>query len=100
MYRGAPLGTDGRDARPYKTQPELQTFLAEEVDQIANPARIAPFIVVPGNDLDHVAADHHGGRRVQNRGAAIAAEIRRYQLVLLVSEIALQRSIFRGLLHG
>jgi hypothetical protein len=32
-----------------------QPLTADEVDEIANPAGIAPLIVVPGNDLHQIA---------------------------------------------
>jgi hypothetical protein len=36
-------------------------------DQIAHPARITPFIVIPGKYFDHIAADNLGVVGIYNR---------------------------------
>src|SRR5262249_22558097 len=50
-----------RDAAlPRLRRPALQTFAADVVDQVANPARVSPLVVVPRDDLDAGPADHQG----------------------------------------
>jgi hypothetical protein len=41
---------------PYR----LQSLRREELDQVADAAGIAPFVVIPGQDFDHIAADDLG----------------------------------------
>ncbi len=43
----------------------LKPFAADEVDQIADPARISPLVVVPGNDF-HQVADYQSRRRIHD----------------------------------
>ena len=43
-------------------------------------ARVAPLVVVPGQDLEEVAVHHLGIRRVDDRGVRIAAEVDRHEL--------------------
>src|SRR5579863_10655184 len=75
--------------RRYKT---VHALLAEIVDQVVDPARVAPLIVVPRNHFDQVSADHESHRRIDDGGARVAAEISRDQLVLFVSQVPLQGS--------
>src|SRR4030088_3502006 len=49
-----PLGNDGL---PFLRR-RLQTFSAEIIDQIANPRRVSPLVVVPRDYFDAGAADH------------------------------------------
>src|SRR3990172_1847668 len=46
-------------------------------DEVGAAAAVAPLVVVPGDDLHHRAAEDHGARAVDDRGAGIAAEVGR-----------------------
>src|SRR6185503_8852217 len=46
-------------------------------DEVGAAAAVAPLVVVPGDDLHHRPAEDHGARRVDDRGAGIAAEVGR-----------------------
>src|SRR5688572_17284497 len=65
-------------------------------DQVRDPAAVAPFVVVPGDDLDHVAAQHHRRFGVDDRGARVAAEVGRHQRLVGDAEDALERAGGRG----
>src|SRR5437588_12470558 len=65
----------------------LQTLIADVMNQIPHAAGVSPFIVIPGDHLDAIAGDHQSHRRVDNRRARIAFEIRRNQLPFFDSEI-------------
>src|ERR1700744_4523995 len=69
----------------------LEPLLFQEEDQIADPVGVAPLVVVPGDDLHHVA-DHLGERGIDDRGERVALEIRRDELVLFHPEDTLQRT--------
>src|SRR6185437_7054239 len=56
LYEGGrPPATDSR--RDAGAKLSLQALAADEVDEVANAARIAPFVVVPGDNLHQVAVD-------------------------------------------
>ena len=44
--------------------------------QVGNAAAIAPLVVVPGDDLHELIADHHGAEGVDDRRARVALVIR------------------------
>src|SRR5581483_7159141 len=82
-------------ARAWAPAPHgLQALARDVVDQVAHAVGVSPLIVIPGDHLHAVAADHHGPRRIDNRRAWVALEIRRHQFMLLVSQVALQRPGF------
>src|SRR5262249_2278905 len=64
----------------------LQSFLADEADQVTDAAGIAPFIVIPGDHLHTVSSDHPRQRRVDDGRAVIAAVVHRDQLIGFVAE--------------
>src|SRR6185437_17102285 len=49
--------------------------LSHEVGQVGDPAGIAPLIVVPGDDLDHVVAQHHCREAVNDGRVGVTPEI-------------------------
>src|SRR6266550_3045858 len=64
----------------------------DELDDVGEAARVAPLVVVPGNDLDHVAQDD----RVQpadDRRVRVALQIARDERLLGVIHDPLERSI-------
>src|SRR4051794_2690687 len=78
---------------------DLETFLAHEIDHVADAARVSPLIVVPGNDFHAITLDDAGHRRVNNRGAWVTAIVHRNQLLGLIAEISLERTRLAGFLQ-
>src|SRR6478672_4507274 len=68
---------------------KLKPFVAHEVNEVAHPARVAPLVVVPGNDFDQLACDHARHGRVHDGRARISAEVYGDQLFRFVPQIAL-----------
>jgi hypothetical protein len=64
----------GQHALLRMTVKELQTFLHEEEDEVANAVGVAPLVVVPADDL-HRAANDLGERRIDDRRPWIALEV-------------------------
>src|ERR1700694_4435492 len=50
--------------------------LPDELRKVGDAAGVAPFVVVPGDHLEEVVADEHGGEAIDDRGVRIATEIR------------------------
>src|SRR5438046_8588245 len=46
----------------------------DESQEIGTATAVTPLVVVPGDDLDHRPAEHHGAGRVDDRGARVATE--------------------------
>lgn len=44
--------------------------------QVGYAAAVAPFVVVPSDDLHELVTDHHGAKGVNDRGARVALVIR------------------------
>src|ERR1700680_563793 len=80
--------------------PTLKAFLTDVVDQVADTARGAPLIVVPGNDFDQGSADYKSHGRIHERGARTAAAIGRDQFVFFVSQVTLERVLLRRFFQG
>src|SRR5208282_1797417 len=78
----------------------LQSFGRHQVDQIADTAGVSPLVVIPGDHLDAVAADHQGHGRVDDGGAGVSFEIGRDQFAFLEAEVALQRARLGGFFQG
>src|SRR5262249_48793896 len=53
----------------------LQSFLANEADQVAHATGITPLVVIPGNHFHTIPGDHSRKRRVHDRGTVIATVI-------------------------
>src|SRR5262245_66013373 len=62
-----------------------------EGDEVAHAARIAPFVVVPGQHLDERAVDQRGRQPVHDRGMCVAVEVHRHERLVRVTEYALAR---------
>src|SRR5574337_130030 len=58
--------------------------------EVGHAAAVAPLVVVPGDDLHEVAAEDHAGRGVDDRGAAVAAEVARDEGLVRDAEDARQ----------
>src|ERR1700730_7118710 len=70
----------------------LQTSTSQVVDQVVDAGRVAPFVVVPRDDLHAVTRYHQCHGRIHDGRTAITLEVRRNQLTLLVSQVAFQRA--------
>src|SRR5206468_1668246 len=66
-----------RDIRQNAGATKLQALACQVVDQVAHAAGVSPLIVIPGDHLDAVAANHQGHVRIYDRGARVALEIGR-----------------------
>src|SRR5664279_5245895 len=64
----------------------------DERDQVDQPARVTPLVVVPTDDLHRRPADHGHGR-VEGAGGGSAHDVAGDNRVLGVDEVALQRAI-------
>ena len=73
--------------------------LGNDQGQVDDALRVAPFVVVPGDNLDHVVTHHHGEGSVNGRGDVSASEIDRHERGVGDSEDALHRAI-GGFLEG
>src|SRR6266545_4968096 len=65
-------------------------------DEVLDAVRVAPLVVVPGEDLDHGAVDHRGGRQVHDGRVRVAVEVHRDQLLVRRIENAAQRAAAAG----
>src|SRR5438309_3036732 len=68
----------------------------DELGDVGEAARVTPLVVVPGNDLDHVAEDDRV-HRTHDRGMRVALEITRDERLLGVIHDPLERSFRRAL---
>src|SRR5256885_3806922 len=64
----------------------------DELGDVGEAARVAPLVVVPGNDLDHVAQDDRV-QRTHDRRVSVAFQIARYERLLGVIHDALERAL-------
>ena len=71
----------------------------DEADQVGDAAAVAPLVVVPGDDLDHRAAEDHRRVGVDDRGARVAPEVGRDERLVGDAEDALHRA-GRGVAEG
>src|SRR5436853_2418918 len=71
-----------------------------ELDQIDDPAGVAPLIVIPGQQLDELTVHYVRVFSIQNRGVRVASEISRYQRLIGIGENAPQRAVGRFLHRG
>src|SRR5689334_22536099 len=87
----------------------LHAFLCDEMGKVGDAAGIAPLVVVPGHDLDHVAAKDHRRETVNDSRVCVTTKIAGDQWLISVCENAVERtgggllvrvveSFFRGLL--
>ena len=78
---------------------DLLFELADARDQVDGAAAVAPFVVVPAEDLEHRAADDLRPVGGEDRAVGIADDVGRNERIFRVGEDALQRP-FGGGLHG
>src|SRR6478752_6274461 len=64
----------------------------DEPDQIRDAAAVAPFVVVPADDLHHRPVEDHRRLGVDDRGAGVALEVHRHERLVADAEDALQRA--------
>ncbi len=80
----------------------LKPLLTNEVSEISNAAGVAPLIVVPGNNLNHVPAKSHRQESVYDRGAFVTTEVTGNERLFRVAEDTFERtfgSLFESLIH-
>src|SRR5438128_12570086 len=53
----------------------LQAFFGNEIREVGDAAGIAPLVVVPGHDLDHVPAKHHRRETINDSRVCVTAKI-------------------------
>ena len=77
----------------------LNEALGDNVGQIDDALGVAPLVIVPGDNLDHVVAHHHGERSIDGSGNIGTAEIDRHQRRLGDCKYTLHGTI-SGLFEG
>src|SRR5207247_7131120 len=80
-------------------RPLLAEAPAHQERDVAHPAREAPLVVVPGEDLAERVVQDPREPGVEDRGVGRAVEVRGDERLLAVEEDALERPR-GGLLHG
>src|SRR5262249_43969202 len=70
-----------------------ETLATDVVNQVANAAGVSPFVVIPGNYFDAVASDHARHLPVHDGGTRVTAEVCGNELLLLITEVVLQRAV-------
>src|SRR5450759_589447 len=76
----------------------LSPLRHDELDQVDDPVRVTPFVVVPGHDLHQVPHDH-GRLSVEYRGVGAAYHVDGHDGVLGVGEDALHAPLVRRRFH-
>src|SRR5579884_3364681 len=77
----------------YRDSPRRSSPRRDELDEIADAARIPPLVVVPGRDLDEAAFDHCGQRRIQGRGVGVSLLVDRHDRLFAILQNAFERSV-------
>src|SRR5581483_518640 len=77
-----------------------QPFPGHEPDQINDAAGIAPLVVIPRENLDHVAAEDFGVFGVNDGRERVAAKIARHERLSLEAEDAFERAFSRSPQRG
>src|ERR1700733_8170511 len=78
---------DDQDSLRVKDHSYLQAFAGHKVNQVANPTRVPPLIVIPRKDFYAVAANHQGYGSIHDGRARIAPEVSRDQFALFEAQI-------------
>src|SRR3990170_849851 len=68
----------------------------DHLDQVGASAAVTPLVVVPGDHLHEVPAEDHRARRVYDRGARVAPEVRRDERLVRHAEDPGHRAGGRG----
>src|SRR6516165_10168226 len=74
-------------------------FHRDVMGQVGDAHRVAPLVVVPGDDLDEVAADDKRVKSAEYRRVCVASQVAGHQWRLGVSQDPLHRAL-GILLHG
>ena len=77
----------------------LVVLLSHVADQFEHFVGVAPFVVVPRNELDKVFVEHDAGVGIEDGGVAVADEVGRNDWVFGVAEYAFE-FIFGGEFHS
>jgi hypothetical protein len=62
-------------------------------EEVTHAARVAPLVIVPGDELDKVLVERDTGVRVEDRGPLRADKVGRDDLVLSVANDSLERTL-------
>src|SRR5712691_8664248 len=62
-------------------------------DEVPNPTRVAPLIVVPGNDLHHALVEPRGQRGIHDGRVGIPVHVHRYHRILGILQDALEGTL-------
>src|ERR1700733_8041588 len=81
-------------SRMRRKRKNLQALTGDVVNQVANAAGIPPLVVVPGDHLDAIAADHQRHRRIHDRRRRVAFKVQREKFNLFENQIPLERPGF------
>src|SRR2546428_13018651 len=78
----------------------LESFAGDVIDQVADTARISPFIVIPRDYFDAIAGDYrvHGSFNDGRKG--IATVITRDQFLCFEAKVSIQRSPYGRRRHS
>lgn len=68
---------------------------SHELTEVDDPLGIAPLVIVPGNNLDHVITHDHGERRVDDCRFVGTAVVARHQRLIRVLDNALHLTFGR-----
>jgi hypothetical protein len=68
--------------------------------QVNNSARVAPLVIVPGDELDEVGVEHDSGAGIEDGRAGIGLEVGGDEGLVAVSKDALHLTLALGLDHG
>src|SRR5262249_2752122 len=69
----------------------LQTLLGQKLDQIDDPHRIPPFVVVPRNHLHHISVEDFRQLSIHNRAVGIVHQVAGNHRIFGVRQNALER---------
>jgi len=86
---------ENKNEKHHRARLELGS-VEEEVD---NTVAVAPLVVVPGDELDEGLVQSDTGLGIEDRGLALAVEVRGHKELVSVAEDALELTL-RGLLDG
>src|SRR5512138_839188 len=70
------------------------------LDEIDEPAGIAPLVVVPGDDLDQRPVEDLGREQVDDAGVPVAHEVRGDERLVGDAQVGVERPLGRGLAEG
>jgi hypothetical protein len=70
----------------------LESLAGDIKHQVAEAAAIAPLVIVPGQNFDHVPPDDHRAGSIDDRTIRVALEVHADELFLAEIQYTLQRA--------